>query len=42
MFVVGTANDNVYEYDLSTGFSVSSAVYSQSFAVSSRYIPEQQ
>jgi sugar lactone lactonase YvrE len=35
MFVVGTANNNVYEYDLSTGFSISTAVYSQSFAISS-------
>jgi DNA-binding beta-propeller fold protein YncE len=35
MFVVGTANHNVYEYDLSTGFSISTAVYSQSFAISS-------
>jgi DNA-binding beta-propeller fold protein YncE len=34
MFVVGNGNDKVYEYDLSTGFDVSSAVYSQDFSVS--------
>jgi hypothetical protein len=36
MFVVGANNDNVYEYNLSTGFDVSTASYSQSFSVSSQ------
>jgi sugar lactone lactonase YvrE len=36
MFVVGNENDKVYEYDLSTGFDVSSAVYSQDFSVSAQ------
>jgi WD40 repeat protein len=35
MFVVGSGNDNVYEYDLNTGFDVSTASFTQSFDVSS-------
>jgi DNA-binding beta-propeller fold protein YncE len=38
MFVVGNSGDYVYEYDLSTGFDISSAVYSQSFNVDSQDI----
>ena len=34
MFIIGNANNNVYEYNLSTGFNVSTASYSQSFSVS--------
>jgi sugar lactone lactonase YvrE len=33
MFVVGTTGDDVNEYDLSVGFDISSAVYSQNFSV---------
>jgi sugar lactone lactonase YvrE len=36
MFVVGTLNDSVYEYTLSTGFDVSTSSYSQSFSVTSQ------
>jgi len=36
MFIVGSTGDNVYEYDLSTGFDVSTSVYSQNFSVSSQ------
>jgi len=33
MYAVGYLNDNVYEYDLSTAWDVSTASYSQSFSV---------
>ena len=36
MYIVGTHNDNVYEYDLSTAWNISTAVYLQSFDVSSQ------
>jgi DNA-binding beta-propeller fold protein YncE len=36
MFITGIIGGSVYEYDLSTGFDVSSAVYSQSFSVSAQ------
>jgi DNA-binding beta-propeller fold protein YncE len=36
MYVVGTSNDTVYEYTLSTGFDVSTASYSQSFSVTAQ------
>jgi hypothetical protein len=36
MFVVGVAGDNVNEYDLSVGFDISSAVYSQNFSVAAQ------
>jgi hypothetical protein len=36
MFVVGSTNDSVYEYDLSTAFDISTASYSQSFSVTSQ------
>ena len=36
MFFVGITNDNVYEYDLSTGFDISTSVYSQTFSVASQ------
>jgi 6-phosphogluconolactonase (cycloisomerase 2 family) len=36
MFIVGTTNDNVYEYSLSTAYDISSASYTQSFSVSSQ------
>ena len=36
MFVVGSDNDSVYEYALSTGFDVSTASYTQSFSVTSQ------
>jgi len=36
MFVVGSASDNVNEYDLTTGFDVSTATYSQSFYVNAQ------
>jgi hypothetical protein len=36
MFVVGTANDQVHKYTLSTGFDVSTASFSQSFSVASQ------
>lgn len=35
MFIVGAAGDEVNEYDLSTGFDISSATFSQNFSVSS-------
>jgi len=35
MFVVGATGDDVNEYDLTTGFDVSTASYSQNFSVSS-------
>ena len=38
MYMVGSTNDNVYEYDLSTAWSVSSASYSQTFSVSSQQV----
>jgi sugar lactone lactonase YvrE len=38
MFVVGNQGDDVYEYDLSTGFDISSAVYSQFFHVDAQDI----
>jgi DNA-binding beta-propeller fold protein YncE len=34
LYVVGTTNDNVYQYGLSTAFDVSTASFSQSFDVS--------
>jgi hypothetical protein len=36
MFVVGANGDDVNEYDLSTGFDVSTAVYSQNFSVAAQ------
>jgi hypothetical protein len=36
MFIVGFTGDDVNEYDLSTGFDVSSAVYSQNFSVAAQ------
>jgi len=36
MFVVGSGNDNVYEYSLSTSFDVSTASFTDSFDVSSQ------
>lgn len=36
MFVVGNANDNVYEYSLSTGFDVSTSSYVRSFSISAK------
>jgi DNA-binding beta-propeller fold protein YncE len=36
MFVVGSDGDDVNEYDLSTAFDVSTAVYSQNFSVSAQ------
>ena len=36
MFVVGQVGSTIYEYDLTTGFDVSTASYSQSFSVSSQ------
>jgi sugar lactone lactonase YvrE len=36
MFVIGFAEDKVFEYTLSTGFNVSTASYSKSFSVSSQ------
>jgi DNA-binding beta-propeller fold protein YncE len=36
MYVIGTAADNVNEYDLSTAWDVSSATFLQSFSVASR------
>tara|TARA_R110000868_G_scaffold128594_1_gene336764 strand:- start:198 stop:2603 length:2406 start_codon:yes stop_codon:yes gene_type:complete len=39
MFIVGTANDTVYEYDLSTAWDVSTAVYNSiSFSVAAQEI----
>ena len=36
MYVVGTSVDKVYEYDLSTSWSIGSAVYLQEFSVSAQ------
>lgn len=36
MYMVGSTNDRVYEYDLSTGFDVSTAVYLQNFSVATQ------
>ena len=36
MFVVGVANDNVNEYNLSTAYDVSTASYSQAFSVATQ------
>jgi len=36
MFIVGFGGDAVYEYNLSTGFDVSTASYSQNFSVASQ------
>jgi hypothetical protein len=36
MFIVGDAGDDVNEYDLSTGFDISTAVYSQRFSVAAQ------
>ena len=36
MYMVGSTNDRVYEYDLSTGFDVSTAVYLQNFSVAAQ------
>jgi SpoU rRNA methylase family enzyme len=36
MFFTGAAGDSVYEYNLSTGFDVSTAVYSQNFSVAAQ------
>jgi sugar lactone lactonase YvrE len=36
MFLMGGATDTVYEYNLSTAYNVSTAVYSQSFSVTSQ------
>jgi hypothetical protein len=36
MFVVGTTGDDVNEYDLSVGFDVSTASYSQNFSVAAQ------
>jgi glutamine cyclotransferase len=36
MFFIGLGNDNVYEYNLSTGFDISTSVYSQAFSVASQ------
>lgn len=36
MYVVGYVNDNVYEYNLSTAWDISTASYSQSFDISSQ------
>jgi len=39
MYIVGTVNDTVYEYDLTTGFDVSTASYSsRSFSVNSEHL----
>ena len=38
MYVIGYANDGVYEYNLSTAWDVSSASYSQSFSVATQEI----
>ena len=35
MYVVGATNDNVYEYDLSTAWDISTATFNQSFSVAS-------
>jgi len=36
MYIIGINSDSVHEYDLSTGFDVSTAVFSQSFSVSAQ------
>lgn len=36
MYIVGVTNDNIYEYNLSTAWDISSASYSQSFSLSSQ------
>jgi sugar lactone lactonase YvrE len=36
MFIVGYTGDDVNEYDLSSGFDISTAVYSQNFSVSAQ------
>lgn len=36
MYVIGSVNDAVYEYDLSTEYDISTASYSQSFSISSQ------
>jgi hypothetical protein len=36
MFVVGSTGDDVNEYDLSIGFDIATAVYSQAFSVSAQ------
>ena len=36
MYIVGTTNDKVYEYDLSTAWSIGSAVYLQEFSVAAQ------
>jgi hypothetical protein len=36
MFIVGTANESVYHYNLTTGFDISTASYVQSFSVNSQ------
>lgn len=36
MYIVGTSGDDVNEYDLSTAWDISTAVYSQSFSVSAQ------
>lgn len=36
MFVVGSTNDRVYEYNLGTGFDISTAGFSQHFSVSAQ------
>lgn len=36
MFIVGFANDNVYEYSLSTAFDISTASYTTSFSVATQ------
>ena len=36
MFITGALNDSVFEYNLSTGFDLSTATYSQSFSVVSQ------
>jgi hypothetical protein len=42
MFVVGAYGDDVNEYDLSTGFDISTAVYSQNFSVAAQDIHPQE
>lgn len=36
LFVVGTTNDNVYQYTLSTGFDISTASFAASFSVAAQ------
>jgi hypothetical protein len=36
MFIVGQSGRDVNEYDLSTAFDISTAVYSQNFSVSAQ------